>query len=81
MPAHTVEYEGSLPNEAFGVQAILPVASEVGTTSTACRAVGFAKAGGRFMSYPQILGRKYAPTASNIPRRAEMGPCAAPLNV
>jgi hypothetical protein len=31
--------------------------------------------------YPQSLGKKYAPTASNIPRRAEMGPCAAPLNV
>jgi hypothetical protein len=31
--------------------------------------------------YPKILGKKYAPTASNIPRRAEMGPCGAPLNV
>ena len=32
-------------------------------------------------NYAQSLGKKYAPTASNIPRRAEMGPCGAPLNV
>jgi len=32
-------------------------------------------------NYAQSLGKKYAPAASNIPRRAEMGPCGAPLNV
>ena len=41
---------------------------EVGTTRT-------------ISNYAQSLGKKYAPTASNIPRRAEMGPCGAPLNV
>jgi hypothetical protein len=61
----TSPFEHSLPDVA---SRSFRRRSEVGKTRT-------------ISNYAQSLGKKYAPTASNIPRRAEMGPCGAPLNV